>query len=941
MEQKKVKLSIKDRLRKLIKNRFVQRGLIITVSLLIGLVVFITPIYDSLDFIAYDASMKYVKKPAKEDSSIVLVNIDDWTMNAEFLPFSWPFPRFVYGDALQVMADFGVKGAVFDIEFIGKSFSGADSNMVKSISTELKEEVKYLSDRLNTLKNHKNMALIKPETEKLSAEFKRLDNILVGKLDSLIRDNDMYFSNGIRYNGKVYGTVSLFDNDPVHIASLSESEIEKIRLGIEGYGTPIDSFGKGAQDHPSIKPRNFAIFPYEPILQEYKKIGFTSVDHDKDGATRKISLFLKKDGYVFAQLALAPFLDIHGITPDKIDFSRSGQITLRDVEINGKKKNIVVPVDRDGVMNINFPSGGFEEIFTHKSAKSDSDKESHFSFANLLFYAYKLIPNLQNNLTVLADETGLSVVKQLVSDFNEYLSARETYLNAMNLDEDTRVMLESYFDQILQQTAGLSDKQDEVLNSLNDQLMRPENSDDERMVIMQKMQEISQIFEAVNSSSKNLITFRALLSESLKDKVCFIGHTATGTTDMGATPFDKSFQNVGIHPSVYNNLLTGDFIRVIPSWVIFIFSFIIYSLLIIFLTRKEQHINPTLGIVFVVLLTIFLIAIFRLTNIYISIVVPFIYGVSSFLLLISLKFLLSESEKGFIRNTFSRYLSPEVINELVSDPSKIELGGERRNCTAVFTDVEGFSSISERFMDDPKGLVSLLNDYLSAMSDVILDNGGTIDKYEGDAIIAFFGAPHQMDDHPLKACISSIRMKQIEDSLNKVFLENGLSDRPLKTRIGINTGDMFVGNMGTYKRQDYTMMGHSVNLAARLEGVNKQYNTYQLISEYTYQRVKENVICRKLDRVRVVNINTPIRLYELVAIKGDIEPRIEEFLGNFHKALDFFENREWDKAIEFFQKSIIDSNYDLTTKMYIERAKKFIENPPADKWDGVYSLTVK
>ncbi|GHV45887.1 hypothetical protein AGMMS49546_32840 [Spirochaetia bacterium] len=179
-------------------------------------------------------------------------------------------------------------------------------------------------------------------------------------------------------------------------------------------------------------------------------------------------------------------------------------------------------------------------------------------------------------------------------------------------------------------------------------------------------------------------------------------------------------------------------------------------------------------------------------------------------------FINSEQEKQFIRSAFSTYVSTDVVDEIIADPSRLQLGGVKRHMSAIFTDIQGFSTISERL--DPEDLVNLLNRYLTAMSDVVLAEKGTIDKYEGDAIIAFFGAPLDLPDHALRSCVSAITMKRIEKELNRVIVEEKLSPAPLLTRIGINSGSMVAGNMGTKNKMNYTIMGNTVNLAARIFG---------------------------------------------------------------------------------------------------------------------------
>jgi len=293
-----------------------------------------------------------------------------------------------------------------------------------------------------------------------------------------------------------------------------------------------------------------------------------------------------------------------------------------------------------------------------------------------------------------------------------------------------------------------------------------------------------------------------------------------------------------------------------------------------------------------------------------------------------------------LHNAFSRYLAPEVITELINDPDKLNLGGEKREMTAIFTDIQGFSTISEKL--DPVRLVQLLNKYLTAMSNIIMDNLGTIDKYEGDAIIAFFGAPVFRENHPSLACKSALAMKAAEKDLNKVVLEEQLSPSPIFTRIGINTGDMVVGNMGAENKMDYTIMGNAVNLAARLEGVNKQYHTGGiLISEYTRVKLGEEFLLRRLDRVRVVGIHTPLRLYELLALNNEEGAAVKEMIEKWEKAVDLYEQKQFTEAAKIFT-SINEKNpNDKVARLYAERCVKYEANPPPENWDAVNNLTEK
>ena len=301
------------------------------------------------------------------------------------------------------------------------------------------------------------------------------------------------------------------------------------------------------------------------------------------------------------------------------------------------------------------------------------------------------------------------------------------------------------------------------------------------------------------------------------------------------------------------------------------------------------------------------------------------------------KYAFEEGEKRFIKTAFSQFLSPVVVDRLVRDPSLLKLGGEERVLTAFFSDVAGFSSISEKLT--PNELVELLNDYLTEMTDIILKYDGTVDKFEGDAIIAFFGAPVPYEDHALRACLTAIEMQQRLEEMRAVWKDEGKHE--LYMRIGINTGQMVIGNMGSKTRMDYTMMGDSVNLASRLEGVNKLYKTETMISQFTYETVKENIETRELDRIRVVGKTEPIKIYEVLGRKGELNPEINALLPLFNQGLRHYGKREWEEALACFEKVLKIDERDGPAATYRLRCIDYQFEPPQDNWDGVYEMLSK
>lgn len=295
-------------------------------------------------------------------------------------------------------------------------------------------------------------------------------------------------------------------------------------------------------------------------------------------------------------------------------------------------------------------------------------------------------------------------------------------------------------------------------------------------------------------------------------------------------------------------------------------------------------------------------------------------------------------QKFLIKGMFSQYVNPNVVDELVSHPEKLRLGGERKELTVFFSDIEEFTRISEQIL--PENLVSILNEYLSAMTAIIFSHSGTLDKYEGDAIVAFWGAPIPQPDHAVRACRTAVEM---QDALRLMRVNWKNEGKPgFNVRIGINTGQVIVGNMGGIGRFDYTAIGDPVNLGSRLEGVNKQYRTNTIISEHTYRAVAGQVIARELDMLVVAGKTEPIRVYELLAMSdGPVSPKQMQFIGHYEKGLELYRKREWRLAVKQFECALELFPKDYPSELYIDRSHLYLASPPPDDWNGVFILRTK
>ncbi|MGQ9578757.1 MAG: CHASE2 domain-containing protein [Candidatus Aminicenantales bacterium] len=418
-----------------------------------------------------------------------------------------------------------------------------------------------------------------------------------------------------------------------------------------------------------------------------------------------------------------------------------------------------------------------------------------------------------------------------------------------------------------------------------------------------------------------------------KDKIVFIGSNAPGLLDLRPTPMSPVTPGVEIQATAVDNLLNGKAIRspAVAVSILFILFFSLVNCLSLSLVAKIRWAGLFSLISFLAPAVLTAVA-FKMG--YWLELIPVHLAVFSGLILTSLlNYSFEGRERRFLKTVFKHYLSPEVIEKIIANPSLLKLGGEEKVVTSFFSDVAGFSSVSEKL--PPQVLVRWLNFYLAAMTEIILEEGGTLDKYEGDAIIAFWNAPLDQPDHALRACRAAVRCQQALFKINPELEKIG--GRQVRMRIGINSGKAVVGNMGSLKRFDYTAMGDTINLASRLEGAGKYYGVATLISQSTYQEVQAEVVVRPVDVIRVVGKRQPVVIYELLGMKNDFLPAEWEAVKAFWEAWEAYQRRDWQKALSLFASLPSD---DLTW-LYIRRLEDFMVAPPPADWDGVYELKGK
>jgi adenylate cyclase len=426
----------------------------------------------------------------------------------------------------------------------------------------------------------------------------------------------------------------------------------------------------------------------------------------------------------------------------------------------------------------------------------------------------------------------------------------------------------------------------------------------------------------------------------LKDfagKWVLVGLTAPGLLDLKACPVSAIYPGVEVHATLLDNLLRGDFLRTVPWWVSAA-SIVVLTTSMVLAVLYFSSLVVTLA-VFTGLVLIYLtlsVAAFW-AGWWADPVLPGVPLVLSFTLAAAFSYATEGRQKLYIRRMFGQYMSGAVIDHLLEHPEKLQLGGERRRVTLFFSDLAGFTTISERL--SPETVVGLLNDYLSSMTEIILAEAGTVDKFEGDAIMAFWGAPLDQPDQARRACRAALRQQAALIELNRQF--SGLELPPLSMRIGLHTGDAIVGNLGSEKRFDYTVIGDTVNLASRLEGVNKFYGSHVMASEVTVAACNGGVEFRELDLVAVKGKEQAVRVFEVLGLTGELAPEVIRQRQDFAEALDSYRQGRFPEAQARFAAILAENPADGPARTFLARCIKFQAAPPPDPWDTVFRPDAK
>ena len=419
---------------------------------------------------------------------------------------------------------------------------------------------------------------------------------------------------------------------------------------------------------------------------------------------------------------------------------------------------------------------------------------------------------------------------------------------------------------------------------------------------------------------------------ALKSKYVLIGGSASGLFDLVATPFANLYSGVEVHASIIDNMVAGDpfshdiFTEIGWTYALIIVGGVFLSLILAY----GGPLSGGIGGMLIILAALFgNFQLFFLKNILVGVVYPFSSFLVIFLAVSIGNYFYEGREKSFIRGAFGHYVSPRVVSQLIDNPAKLSLKGEQKNLTVLFSDIRGFTTISEQMSSEQLSI--FMNEYLTTMSNCIIAHGGTVDKFIGDAIMAIWGAPLDDRDHAIHALQAAMNMMAQLKETRQDYARRGLP--AIDIGIGINTGIMSVGNFGSHERFDYTVMGDNVNLASRLEGANKDYGTHVIISEFTRAQLGDQFFCRFIDKVRVKGKNKAVNIYEPL-VEGTPDSALIREVEAFESAVADYRDQKFVRAKDVIE-ALYRNNPLRLYAIYLHRINNYLNSPPPADWDGV------
>lgn len=905
-------------------------------ALVVTLVLSFTKLLSRLEYRVYDA-MLGIQKHEKIDDTVLLIDVDDKSIGELG---EWPWPRDKIADVVTRLREFNADYVVFDIEYLTPSKLEVNENLAQVAQDNFQQTYGEVSHAMDILQEaYEDFSLAEEGEEEMSlSELKEslmesyvgpaLEDMSNSLYENLFKENDVALRRALQYFGNSFLTINR----------------EFIGMEGEGYDEEKDyAYSRFTFDNVSDEKNKLTYSQYftpaiKAISSGAKGAGFTNVIVDTDGKRRRNILVGKYKDRYYAQLALRPLLDRMDVQSIEL---KGKYLILHDAlnpsslkKHKGERHDIRIPLDENGRMLVNWSTDPYETGILHCPVSN-----------------FLIMRDLENNLLY-----DLRMV--LTRDWSDKSDEEQQFIedNFMQVWEYYSY-LNSLLNTVLEGCEGFDSEGNAIgegldLEGREEYLMGRRELFDYLTQICDAYGEYFEVPEEVAALQESVAAFNEgyqTLSNLISNKFCIIGNSASSSTDVSITPFSRSYPQMGMHANVASQILQENFIFPVNELVGIAIAFVVLMALMLYLNRMglvKRILFEAAGIFALTLIYFLMMVLFK---VYIPVFLPFVMMAAVFVIdtIISVK-----NDRRFIKDTFSSYVAPKVVEELIKNPETAKLGGRMKNLTALFSDVKSFSKMSEK-INDPSELLDVMNEYLGALGDVITSDEcqGTLDKFVGDEIVSFFGAPLDDDLCAYHAILAGIRMKQVDEEYNRTHKDEFLKkyDYPivLESRVGMNYGQMTVGNIGTSKKLNYSIMGDNVNLASRLEGVNKAYGSWIMASESAWLECnsganKDKILARKLDSVRVINIERPVPIYNIVGVRDECPAEQIDSVELFNEAIELYLKKEFKKAANMFKKAgnLYLPDQDVSKAMIARCLQNLKDGVPED-WDGVFVMKSK
>lgn len=871
---------------------------------------------------------------APQSRSILHIDIDDGSLQQAG---RWPWPRRQFAGMIDVLLQCGARTVALDIEMPEPQELRYESAAEEIYSTNYR-----IIDTLPPLRVFDDMELVQALRQNAQQADQKSPTTTPVEAAAIFLPMHLDLERGDAKTPLLAAVQRILEAEPTlaadevasrlqadrtwHDAGIPEKELRqnylraRATLAMRKFGQradPADCFAQSLHHGPLIPPMLL-------LASAISHSGYVTVLPDEDGTVRRIPLLAASQGWIYRQMAFSIAMQElsrqHG---SFIMTTRPGAIDVRFADGTCR----LMPVDRNGMLLINWmkpqtgkgpehiSAAGVLNVWKIKHSIQEVHRTKRACQADL---ANKLQHPPLLRLFAAADELERKKVgQQILRHQHDLLCPGRPLPEMENLSEQEQACEKAI---------------ENAIAELADPFMQETEQD--RKAWQEYQRNIAALPDYAKTQQEILAVALADLRARVHGKICLIGSSATGAADFVPTPVGPRMPGVQVHANIINTLLTGAFVHTAPAWLNLLATLLAGAL--VAMVAAHRPIITQAGPAVVVLAGGYVAfasyALFAAWNYWLVIVAPLAAMLLSFVAVTAFRQFTEERAKQHIRGMFARALSPALVDRIIEDPSLLKLGGQRRELTCFFSDLQGFTPLAERLGEQKT--VSLLNRYFDRITEVVQDRcGGYLNKFLGDGIFVFFGAPVVQEDHAARALAASVQCQQQIALLSAQLSEETGQDIALRVRIGIATGEVMVGNCGSSQRMDYTAIGDTVNLASRLDGANKFFGTNILLSSSTLLKAgKGDWLARPLGLVKVVGKQEAVEIWNLLGFRSQSPQELVEGCTNFAAGVEAFRQAKFAAAIELFENSNKALRGDRASQIYLELCRKNIASQPEGDW---------